>query len=89
MANVTLSTPVKWLQKIFNDNLHKHQRLFDQRDLSLVRSGHLGETWALLGRAGVAGGTSGAAGAGQHQCDAGGATCTASCIFSQKIGKIL
>jgi len=36
--------------------------------------GRLGGTWALLGQAG---------GAGQHQCDAGGATCTASCIFSQ------
>jgi len=45
----------------------------------------LGETWALLGRAGVASGTSGAAGAGQHQCDAGGATCAASCIFGKFI----
>jgi len=48
-----------------------------------ARSGRLGETWALLGQAGVAGGTSGAAGSGQHQCDAGGTTCAASCIFSR------
>lgn len=70
---------LEWLDYAAMCREHKAQL----RKTDEVRSGHLGGTWALLGQAGVAGGTSGAAGAGQHQCDAGGATCAASCIFSQ------